>query len=193
MPDLATTPGVSKYCCHGLRLTFLYEFVGELALAAKSRAFQGQSFFCLRIECRVFDGRVDEDPHMVFDLKWFDRSCLVLLFDLIETVQVSISCKNMPMWFYSLFASCVASISTCVPPLVVAMELAKETCCICPSDKANATSHRLFTTSYIRGAFEIAAPPVSSEADWLEAFRYISTYCLRQLAANARVQINLPA
>lgn len=98
MPLLLTEViSVNKHMIGEKKATFLDESIWNIALAAKSAWAQCQSFFCLRIEGWVHDhcfdlsrlsmrgfsssGSTDEDPHMIFDLKCFDRRGFVLLLD----------------------------------------------------------------------------------------------------------------
>ena len=86
MPDFETGKGDQGSVKYDkkIRVTFLHELLRQVAFAAKCRAFQRQAFFCLRVEGRILDEGVDEDPHVALDLKWLDRRGLVFLFDLIK-------------------------------------------------------------------------------------------------------------
>ena len=92
---------------------------------------------------------------------------------------------------HSLFASWVAIMSTWVPPFVVAMELANETCFCSPSESANAISQRLLTTSWTIVGFATAPPPAFSSCAAVEALTYISTYYRKLDGKSRRTCLNV--
>jgi hypothetical protein len=81
-------------------LTFLHELLGQFALAAECRAFEGERLLGLRVEGGIFYQGIDENPHVVLDVEGFDRRCLVFLLDLIEAYVRDVNTRA-----YSLLAS----------------------------------------------------------------------------------------
>jgi hypothetical protein len=138
MPDLATicqrVPSVWR--------TLFDKVFGQIALGTECRALERERVFGLRVKGRIFDKRIDKDPHVILDLERLDWRRLVFLFNLVHSAV-----SRAPSITHSLLASCVVIMSTCVPPLMVEIEFANETCWVWPSDKAKATSQRLLTTS----------------------------------------------
>src|SRR5258706_2437245 len=61
--------------------TFLDELFGKGRLAAELSRGESQLFLRLRVERRILDEGIDEDPHMRLDLRQLDRRCLVFLRD----------------------------------------------------------------------------------------------------------------
>jgi hypothetical protein len=59
----------------------MHKLLTEFTFRSKLIGFQSQSFFRLRIKRWIDNLRVDENPQMISDLKWFDFQSFMLLFD----------------------------------------------------------------------------------------------------------------
>jgi hypothetical protein len=66
------------------RRTPLDKILAKVELAAELGLFRVERFLGLRVECRVLDKSVNEDPHMVLDLVRLDGSGLVLLLNRVD-------------------------------------------------------------------------------------------------------------